>query len=94
MGNTYGVSGYNRSHENQPATSVLLNNPGALAIDMSGNLYIADVENYRIRKVDVKTTQITTIVGTGVKGYAGEWTNVSVRCRMKCLVGRLSVDLC
>jgi hypothetical protein len=77
IGDTYGVSGYRASHENKRATSVLLNSPGALAIDMSGNLYVGDTENYRIRKINVLTTNITTVVGSGVKGFVGEWEQVS-----------------
>ena len=39
--------------------------------DDAGNLYIADVGNQRIRKVDTSGT-ITTIAGNGNKGYSGD----------------------
>ena len=48
-----------------PATSAQLRFPHKLAIDAQGNLYIADRNNHRVRKVDSGGT-ITTIAGTGV----------------------------
>ena len=53
------------------ATSALLNSPSDLAIDGRGNLFIADTENHRIRKVDAATNNISTIAGT-LKGYGGD----------------------
>ena len=47
------------------ATSASLSNPLAVAVDQSGNIFIADSFNNRIRKVDSKTGIITTIAGTG-----------------------------
>ncbi len=44
------------------------NEPRGIAIDKEGNLYIADVNNHRIRKVDTKLNIVTTIAGSG-KGY-------------------------
>jgi sugar lactone lactonase YvrE len=52
------------------ATSALLNNPQAVAIDSSGNLYIADTGNNVIRKVSGGT--ISTVVGNGTAGYSGD----------------------
>ena len=37
-----------------------------------GNVYIADVDNHRIRKVTVSTGIISTIAGTGITGYSGD----------------------
>jgi uncharacterized protein (TIGR03437 family) len=42
-----------------------------LAVDSTGNLYIADTSNARIRKVDTKGI-ITTFAGNGTRGYAGD----------------------
>ena len=64
-----GVAGYNS--DNIPATDAQLNNPYATASDRFGNLYIADVDNERIRKVD-NMGIITTIAGNGVGGYSGD----------------------
>ncbi|SNT43234.1 Sugar lactone lactonase YvrE [Granulicella rosea] len=54
-----------------PATSTPLSTPTATAVDSSGNLYIADSVNYRIRKV-TPAGIISTIAGTGVSGSTGE----------------------
>jgi len=53
-----------------PATSALLDSPYGVAVDASGNLYIADTHNNRIREVSNGT--ITTIAGTGVAGFSGD----------------------
>ncbi len=46
-----------------PATSATLNNPYGVAVDTSGNVYIADYSNNRIRKVTV-TTKVPTSIPT------------------------------
>ncbi|OJW74992.1 MULTISPECIES: NHL repeat-containing protein [unclassified Spirosoma] len=63
---TYGYSG-----DGGLATSAQLNNPYNVAVDGSGNLYIADTYNNRIRKVDTFGV-ITTVAGTGNQGYSGD----------------------
>jgi sugar lactone lactonase YvrE len=57
---TYGYSG-----DGGPATDAQLHAPGGVAVDGSGNLYIADAWNYAIRKVAAATGIITTIASTG-----------------------------
>jgi sugar lactone lactonase YvrE len=64
-----GESGYDG--DNKPATSAQLNRPLGVAVDASGNLYIADTDNLRIRRVDA-TGRITTVAGTGERGYDGD----------------------
>src|SRR5437773_2057330 len=54
------------------ATSASLYDPTALALDASGNLYIADQNNHRIRKVDAATGIITTVAGNGSPAFAGD----------------------
>ncbi len=54
------------------ATSAQLNNPGGVAADAAGNLYIADTDNNRIRKVTASTGNISTVAGTGTSGYSGD----------------------
>ena len=53
------------------ATDARLNGPSAVAVDVQNNLYIADAENHRIRKVDTNGI-ITTIAGTGIDGFSGD----------------------
>ncbi len=57
-----GSSGY--SGDGGPATEAQLNYPNGLALDASGNLYICDTSNYRVRKVDTSSI-ITTVAGNG-----------------------------
>ncbi len=54
-----------------PATEVLLNFPAGVTPDAAGNLYIADTNNHRIRKVDAAGV-ITTIAGNGQQGFDGD----------------------
>lgn len=63
-----GIPGY--SGDNGPATSAQLNYPQGVAVDASGNLYIADSNNNRIRKVSGGV--ITTVAGDGNFGYNGD----------------------
>lgn len=58
-----GGSGFSGDHI--PATSALLNSPRELLFDDAGNLYIADHENNRVRRVDATTGIITTVAGGG-----------------------------
>ncbi|MDM8562398.1 hypothetical protein QUF54_03500, partial [Candidatus Marithioploca araucensis] len=46
-----------------PAIKAKLNTTRGLAIDKTGNVFFADVENRRVRKVDIKTGTITTVAG-------------------------------
>lgn len=64
-----GIAGY--SGDGGPAASAQLSLPHGVAVDASGNLYIADVYNHRVRKVDTGGT-ITTVVGNGGAGYSGD----------------------
>ena len=50
-----------------PATKAQLNIPHSIALDRDDNIYIADIGNHRIRKVDAKTGIISTIAGNGEK---------------------------
>jgi sugar lactone lactonase YvrE len=54
-----------------PAAAARLNFPTALTIDANHNLYIADTQNQRIRKI-ASTGIITTIAGTGTQGFSGD----------------------
>jgi sugar lactone lactonase YvrE len=48
------------------------NGPHNLAIAMDGTIYVADTVNHTIRRIDAKTRAVTTIAGTGQKGFAGD----------------------
>lgn len=63
-----GFPGY--SGDNIQATAARLQKPSGLALDSSGNLYIADQANHRIRKVS--NGIITTIAGTGRPDFSGD----------------------
>jgi len=58
------------SGDNGPATSAQLYGPSGVAVDSSGNLYIADQGNQRIRKVS--SGVITTVAGNGTYGFSGD----------------------
>jgi uncharacterized protein (TIGR03437 family) len=58
-----GSEGY--AGDGGPAVSANLNQPIAVALDSTGNLFIADSRNYRVRRVDVRTGIITTVAGNG-----------------------------
>jgi DNA-binding beta-propeller fold protein YncE len=64
-----GVQGY--AGDGGPATEASINTPHDVRLDAQGNLYIADVFNHRIRKVD-RSGIITTVAGTGVAGFSGD----------------------
>ena len=58
--------------EGKLATEAFLTSPRGVAVDDDGNVYIADTENHRIRRVDAESGAITTIAGTGEEGYGGD----------------------
>ncbi len=60
------------SGDNAAATTASLALPHGLTIDPSGNLYLADTANHRIRRIDATTGIITTIAGTGTQGFSGD----------------------
>jgi uncharacterized protein (TIGR03437 family) len=63
-----GTLGY--SGDDGPATSAQLSWPAGVAVDSAGNLYVADQNNNRIRKVS--NGVITTVAGNGTPGYSGD----------------------
>ncbi len=60
-----------------PAVSASLNNPWQISVDSSDNLYVTDPIENRLRVVDAGTKTITTIAGTGVAGFNGNYENAS-----------------
>ena len=49
-----------------------VNNPYGMAIGPDGALYFCDLDNQRIRRLDLKTKKLTTIAGSGERGYRGD----------------------
>jgi len=68
--NMFNTGGY--GGDGGPATQALLNLPYTVAVDSQGNLFIADTLNYRIRRVDAQSQEITTVAGNGTAGYSGD----------------------
>lgn len=64
-----GVAGYDG--DGGKAIDAKLNSPWGVAVDSYGNIYIADTNNYRIRKVD-SSGDISTFAGNGSFGFAGD----------------------
>ena len=78
------VLGSTRASAATPAVSTLIgtgspgysdrevNNPYGLVIGPDGGLYFCDLDNQRIRRLDLKTHRTTTIAGNGQKAYRGD----------------------
>ena len=64
-----GIYGYNG--ENIPATDAAMRSPDGLTIDSIGNLYFAENDNDRVRKIGVNGL-INTVIGNGLQGYSGD----------------------
>ncbi|HEX9200203.1 MAG TPA: hypothetical protein VF865_11635, partial [Acidobacteriaceae bacterium] len=65
-----GVAGF--SGDGGLATAARLDLPTALAIDSTGNVYVADTNNHRVRRIAATTGFIATVAGNGVEGFAGD----------------------
>lgn len=66
------VNPTNACGDGGPALNAFLRLPGQISVDGSGNIYIADTGDNRVRLVNGSTQNITTIAGTGVQGFAGD----------------------
>jgi trimeric autotransporter adhesin len=58
--------------ENELATTARLYYPEGLAVDSTGNVYVADTYNHRIRKLIVSTGRITTVAGSANAAFGGD----------------------
>lgn len=67
-----GSANWGYAGDGLPATSAELNSPKGVAVDTAGNIYIADFDNNRIRKVTASTGIISTVAGNGTAGYNGD----------------------
>ena len=76
-----GMPTYPNIGDGGAATNASLNNPQDVAVDVSGNLFIADANDFRIREVNTNGI-ITTVAGNGTNGYSGDngaATNASLK---------------
>jgi sugar lactone lactonase YvrE len=60
------------SGDGGPATAARFDSPVGISFDSSGNLFIADTANHRIRRVDAVTGIISTVAGVGTAGGSGD----------------------
>src|SRR5437763_708215 len=60
------------SGDGGPATRASLNEPYGIALDRSGNIFVADRLNRRVRRVDAASGMITMLTGTGEAAYSGD----------------------
>ena len=67
---TPGTKGY--TGDGGPALTATFNLPHELRFDAQGNIFIADMQNHAVRRIDAKTHVITTFAGTGQPGYGGD----------------------
>jgi DNA-binding beta-propeller fold protein YncE len=65
-----GKKGY--SGDGGPATKSDMNEPYELRFAKNGDLYVVEMQNHIVRKIDAKTDHITTVAGTGAKGFSGD----------------------
>lgn len=60
------------SGDGGPATDAAMNEPYEVRFDLDGNMYVVEMRNHIVRRMDAKTKTITTIAGTGEAGYGGD----------------------
>ncbi|MBM3735078.1 MAG: hypothetical protein FJW39_04765 [Acidobacteria bacterium] len=65
-----GQKGY--TGDGGPASQAQVNNPYGLVTGPDGALYVCDIDNHVIRRIDLKSGGISTVAGNGKKGYSGD----------------------
>src|SRR5437660_1266320 len=65
-----GVAGF--SGDGGPGPAGQTNNPYGLVVGPDGALYFCEIGNHRVRRLDLKSHQLSTVAGTGTKGYSGD----------------------
>lgn len=72
------IAGNTSGYADGFGTNARFNSPSGIAVDISGNIYVADLFNQRIRKI-TNSGEVTTFVGSGSPAYAdGVGTNASI----------------
>jgi DNA-binding beta-propeller fold protein YncE len=69
------------SGDGQPATRARFNEPYGIAVDKSGNVYVADRHNHCVRRIDAASGIVTTFAGDGSPGFGGD-DGPAARARM------------
>ncbi len=65
-----GKRGY--SGDGGPATAASLDEPYEVRFDGAGNIYVVEMKNHVVRRIDAKTGTISTVAGTGQAGFGGD----------------------
>ena len=65
------VAGETDVGDGGPATEAWFDSPRGIAVEASDNLHIADADNGRVRRADAATGVISTVAGTGERGFGG-----------------------
>ena len=83
-----GIAGYNG--DDQLATNAQLNSPCSVVVSSSNQVYISEMNESRIRKIDQRGI-ISTIAGTGIRGYNGDGI-LGVHAQLKTPTGLFVTD--
>jgi hypothetical protein len=78
---TYAGMGLVKGYQGGDRLTATFNSPQRIQVDSAGNLYVADTLNHAIRRIDAATGIVTTIAGTGVRGFngtSGQGTNIQL----------------
>jgi len=65
-----GTAGY--GGDGGPASKAQFRDPHSFIVDADDNIYVSDLDNHRVRKIDAKTSRITSFVGNGERGTPAE----------------------
>jgi sugar lactone lactonase YvrE len=68
---TLAGTGKGYTGDNIPANAAAFRSPTGGTVDLNGNLYVADTQNFRIRKIG-PDGMVTTVAGNGTQGYSGD----------------------
>ena len=72
MSTVAGTGAFGYSGDGGQATAASMGDPSGVAVDAAGNVYIADANNARTRKITIGTGIISTVAGNGVGGFSGD----------------------